>query len=60
MREYMEVGQERQKTYYDRSRCGPSYKGVDRPLMSKSIVKVSWQKIAQKMGKNGAQNEDQT
>ena len=39
MREYMDVEQERQKSYYDRSRYGPSYKFGEEVLVFNPTVK---------------------
>ena len=39
MREYMDVEQERQKVYYDRSRYGPSYKFGEEVLIFNPTVK---------------------
>ena len=39
MRENMDVEQERQKTYYDRSRYGPSYKVGEEVLVFNPTVK---------------------
>ena len=39
-REYRDVKQERQKTYFDRSRYGPSYKVVEEMLVFNPKVKT--------------------
>ena len=39
MREYMDVEQERQKTYYDRSKYGPNYKVGEEVLVFNPRVK---------------------
>ena len=39
MREYMDVEQERQKSYYDRSKYGPSYKNGEEVLVFNPTVK---------------------
>ena len=39
MREYMDVEQERQKSYYDRSKYGPSYKVGEVVLVFSPTVK---------------------
>ena len=39
MREYMDFKQERQKTYYDRSKYGPNYKAGEEVLVFNPMVK---------------------
>ena len=39
MREYMDVKQERQKIYYDRSKCGPFYKVGEKLLVFNPTIK---------------------
>ena len=46
MRESMDVEQERQKTYYDRSKYGPNYKvGEDVLVFNPTVEKGETQKI---------------
>ena len=45
MREFMDVEQERRKTYYDRNRYGPIYKVGEEVLVFKSTVKKAKQGI---------------
>ena len=40
MREFMDVGQEHQKTYYDRSRYRPSHRFGDEALVFNPMVKM--------------------